>query len=83
MKSTTCIVEITTQKKEKYLSEGRNPPAYSSVHLLTLCQLRNFPREFTENCFAVFDESSHMIYLTWYWSLLFSQEFFAIIPFTV
>ena len=27
---------------------------------------RNFPREFTENCFAVFDQSSHVILLTWY-----------------
>ena len=25
MKSTTYIVEITNQKNEKYLSEGRNP----------------------------------------------------------
>ena len=32
------------------------------IHLLALllasCQLRNFPREFTEKCFAVFDQSS-------------------------
>ena len=27
MKSTTYIVEITNQKNEKYLSEGRNPLA--------------------------------------------------------
>ena len=56
MKSTTCIVEITTQKNEKYLSEGRNPLACLPPHLLGSCQLRNFPCEFTEKCFAVFDQ---------------------------
>ena len=56
MKSTTCIVEITTQKNEKYLSEGRNPLACLPPHLLASCQLRNFPCEFTEKCFAVFDQ---------------------------
>ena len=57
------------------------------IHLLTRllasCQLRNFPREFTEKCFAVFDQSSHAIYLAWYWPLLFFWEFFSIIPFMV
>ena len=51
MKSTTYIVEITTQKNEKYLSEERNPLL---ARLLASCQLRNFLREFTEKCFAVF-----------------------------
>ena len=32
---------------------------------------RNFPREFTENCFAVFDQSSRVILLTWYCRLYF------------
>ena len=54
MKSTTYIIELTTQKNEKYLSEGRNPLACSPARLLALCQLRNFPREFTEKCFSVF-----------------------------
>ena len=70
MKSTTHVIEITNQKNEKYQSEGRNPLACWPPHLLALCQLRNFPGEFTEKCFAVFDQSSCMIYLTWYWSLL-------------
>ena len=52
MKSTTYI---TTQNNEKYLSEGRNSIACFTAHLLALCQLRNFPCEFTEKCFAVFD----------------------------
>ena len=84
MKSTTYIVEITTQKNEKYLSEGRNPLACSPAScFLALCQPRNFLCEFTEKCFAIFDQSSHMIYLTWYWLLLFFWEFSSIIPFMV
>ena len=60
--TTKYIVEITTQKNEKYLSEGRNPLACSPARLLVSCQLRNFPRDFTEKCFAVFDQSlSHVI----------------------
>ena len=35
MKSTTYIAEITTQKNEKYLSEGRNPLACSPAHLVS------------------------------------------------
>ena len=50
------------------------------IHLLALllasCQLRNFPREFTEKCFALFDQSSCAIYLMWYQPLLFFWEFF-------
>ena len=83
MKSTTYIVEITNQKNEKYLSKGRNPFACLPPCLLVSCQLRNFPREFTEKCFAVFDQSSHAIYLTWYRPLLFFWEFSSIIPFMV
>ena len=47
MKSTTCIVEITNQKNEKYLYVGRNPVAWSPP------QLRNFLCVFTEKCFTV------------------------------
>ena len=83
MKSTTYIVEITNQKNEKYLSEGRNPLACLPPCLLASCQLRNFLCEFTEKCFAIFDQSSHMIYLTWYWLLLFFWEFSSVIPFMV
>ena len=81
MRITTYIVEITSQKNEKYLSEVKNPLACLPPRLLTSCQLRNFPRESTEKCFAVFDQSSCAIYLTWYRPLLFFWEFSSIIPF--
>ena len=81
MKSATYIVEIVNQKNEKYLSLGRNPVAYSPPRLLASCQLRNFPGEFTEKCFAIFDQSSCAIYLTWYRPLLFFWEFSSILPF--
>ena len=51
--------------------------------LLALCQLRNFPRVFTEKCFVVFDQSGCAIYLMWYRLLLFFLEFSSIIPFMV
>ena len=53
------------------------------ARLLASCQLRNFLREFTEICFAVFDQSNCAIYLTWYGPLLFFLEFTNIIPFMV
>ena len=83
MKSTTYIAEIIIEKNEKYLSEGRNPFACLSPQLLASCQLRNFLHEFTEKCFAVFDQSSCVIYLLWYQPLLFFWEFSSIIPFMV
>ena len=83
MKSTTYIVEITNQKNEKYLSEGRNPLACLPPCLLASCQLRNFLCEFTEKCFVVFDHSSCAIYLMWYGPLLFFWEFSSIIRFMV
>ena len=83
MKSTTYIVEITTQKTEKYLSEGKKTRIHLFPCLLASCQLRTFPREVTENCFAVFNQSSRATYLTWYRSLLFFREFSSIIPFMV
>ena len=75
MKSTTYIAEITNQKNEKYLSERRDPLACLPPRLPTLFQLRNFPCEFSEKCFAVFNQSSCTIYLMWYWLLLFFWEF--------
>ena len=45
--------------------------------------LRNFLRVFTEKCFAIFDQSGWVIYLTWYRPLLFFWEFSSIIPFMV
>ena len=53
MKNTIYILEITTQKYEKYLSQRRNPLACLPACLITSCQLRNFLREFSEKCFAV------------------------------
>ena len=53
MKSTTYITEITTQKNEKYLSEGRNPLVCSAARLLASCKLTDFLPEFTEKRFAV------------------------------
>ena len=41
------------------------------ARLLTWYWQRNFPREFTENYFAVFDQSSHVILLRWYCRLYF------------
>ena len=81
MKSTTYVIEITNQKNEKCLSEGRNPLACLAPHLLPSCQQRNFPREYTEKCFAVFDQSSCVIYLMWYQPLLFFWEFSSFVPF--
>ena len=78
MKSTTYIVETTNQKNEKYMYMGRNPVASSPPRLLS-CQLRNFPRVFTEKCFVVFGQSS----CAWYRPLLFFWEFSSIIPFIV
>ena len=83
MKSTTYTIEMTPQKNEKYLSEEINPLACSPACLLTSCQLRNFLCEFTEKCFAIFDQSSCTIYLTWYRSLLFLWGFSFIITFMV
>ena len=45
MKSTTYIIEITNQKNEKYLSEGRNPHTCLPPHLMSTkkfsaCQIK-------------------------------------------
>ena len=40
-------------------------------HLLACSPLRNFPCKFTENCFAIFDQSSHVILLMWFSQLYF------------
>ena len=88
MKSTTYIAEITAKKYEKYLVSA----SWEKFTCLLACLLAsifhvsfhvNFPHEFTEKCFAVFDQSSCTIYLTWYQLLLFFQEFSSIIPFMV
>ena len=80
MKNATYLGEITNQKAEKYLPDTGK---LESTCLLASYQLRNFPHVFTENCFAVFDQSSRAIYLMWYRSLLFFPEFTSIIPFMV
>ena len=83
MKSTTYIYEKSNQKNEKYLSVGRNPVACLRPCRLASCQLRNFLREFTEKCFAVFYQSGCAIYLMWYRPLQFFLEFYSIIPFMI
>ena len=85
MKSTTYIAEITFQKAEKYLSEGIKLEstcllACLPTCLFTSCQPRNFLHDFTEQCFALSDQSSCAINLTWY---LFFCEFYSIIIFLV
>ena len=50
---------------------------------ITTQKTGNFAPEFTEKCFADFEQSSCAIYLTWYTLLLFFQEFTSIIPFMV
>ena len=72
MKSPTYIAEITTQKNEKYLSEGRNPLACSHVCQLTSCQLRNFPHECTEKCFAILKNQA-----AWFISRGISRSYFS------
>ena len=64
MKSPTYITEITTQKNEKYLSEGSNPLVCSAARLFASCKLINFLPEFTEKCFAIFKQLTHAIQLT-------------------
>ena len=53
------------------------------IHLLACLrvsfQLRNFLPEFIEKSFDVFDQSSHTIYVRWYWLLLFFRKFSSII----
>ena len=83
MKSTTYITEITNQKNEKYLSERRNPLAWLPTQFLTSYQLRHFPCEFTEKCFAIFGQPNCEIYLMWYQPFLLFWEFSSTIPFMV
>ena len=83
MKSTTYFAEITNNKSWKASVWERKTRIHLLAHLLTLCQLRNFLSEFTENWFAIFDQSSCAIYLKWYRSLLFFLKFTCIIPFMV
>ena len=85
LKASIYIAKMTTKKADKYMSEGRKlgPLAGLLARLFTSCQLSNLPRKFTEKYFAVFNQSSCTIYLTWYWSLLFFAEFSSIIAFVV
>ena len=53
MKSTTYIAKITAEKNEKFCLRGE---INLLARLLASCELRNFLREFTENCFEVFDQ---------------------------
>ena len=72
MKSSTCIIEITTQKNEKYLSEGRNSLAFLPAHLMST---KKFLCDFTEKGFvkiAVKSDSSHVVSV----ALIFPGIFF-------
>ena len=77
MKSTTYFAEIANRKAEKYLKEKTR--IHLLVHLLVSCKVRNFLCEFTENCFAIFDQSSHTIFLTWYPEIYFYHSFYGMI----
>ena len=52
-------------------NENSRPGTCLPARLLAWHWQRNPPREFTENCFAVFDPSSCVIFLTWYCWLYF------------
>ena len=74
-KSTVHFTKITTWKDGKHLKFWERKAAGRVLAclalLLALYWQINFLCEFTENCFAVFDQSSHIILLTWYCRLYF------------
>ena len=71
-KSTAYSTKTTTLKAGKYLKiSDKGKLEAKCFCLLARYWQRNFPREFTENCFAVFDQSSRVILLTWYCRLYF------------
>ena len=51
--------------------------------LVASYQIRNLPRKFTENCFAIFDQPSSTIYITWYRLLLFFRKFSSVISYMI
>ena len=79
MKSTTFHWN-NYQKAEKYLFQRGK---LESTCLLTClpCVNQEISCMSSENCFAIFDQSSHVIYLTWYRLFIFFPEFTSIIPF--
>ena len=74
-KSTVYFTKIKTSKTGKYLKfwERKNSRLSGCLlaRLLTWYWQRNFPREFTENCFAIFEQSNRVILLTLYCRLYF------------
>ena len=71
-KSKVYFTKITTQKQGKYLKFWeRKTPCRALACLLAWYWQINFLREFTENCFTFFDQSSSVILLTWYCRLYF------------
>ena len=71
MKITEYSIKLTTWKAGKNLKIWvRKTRAQLLACLFAWYQQRNFLCEFTENCFAVFDQSSHRISFTWYCLLL-------------
>ena len=76
MKSTTYITEITTQKYEKNLSEGRKP---GSICLL-VCSLRVNKEIFRVSLLKsvlpfLINQAAQFILHGIYWSLLYFQEY--------
>ena len=72
IKSTGCSTKITPGKVAKYLKIWESKTRGQVLaQLLTWYWQRNFLRELAENCFVVFDQSSHRILLTWYCWLYF------------
>ena len=56
--------------------KGSRPSVCLPARLLAWYWHRNFPRDFTEDCFSVFDQSSRVILLSWYCQ----RSFFPWIP---
>ena len=71
---------LLTQKAKNFLKrlkkENENP-----FTCLPHTKERDFPPVFNEKCFSGFDQSSCVIYLTWYSVLIFFQEVTSVIPF--
>ena len=69
MESTGYSIKVTTKKTGKYLKLWeRKTRGHVFAHLLTCLSEteKEIYRKFTENCFATFDQSSHVVLITWY-----------------
>ena len=74
-KSTVYFTKITTSKTGIYLKfwkrKNSRMSSYLLARLLVWYWQRNFPREFTENSFVIFEQSRRVILLTLYCRLYF------------